>query len=88
MLIARCIKTWKDTVAWQVDPHSNEGNLITLLARLDRENLGFLDFHVFKNIDAKKRFRLSLKNRWLMSGTRLENLAQLCDVVSRFERNT
>jgi len=86
VLIARSIRSWKNSIRWQVDPHSRERSSATLLARLTEDNERFLDFHVFSNIDPKRRFRLSLKDPWLRSGKKLPELDQLCVLLRRMGR--
>jgi len=75
VLIARSIKTWKETVRWQIDPVRQERKYVTLLARLDSENQAFLDFHVLPNIDRLRRFHIRLTDSWLERGLRLAELS-------------
>jgi hypothetical protein len=60
VLIARQARTSKNTENWRVDPVQRERRLVTLLARLDSQNMGFKDFHVFPNMDRHKRFEVRL----------------------------
>jgi len=84
--IARAIRVWKSAVRWQVDPHPYERRFVTLLARLDQDNSAFMDFHVVPRVDKTHRFRLALDDPWLKAGTRVENLAQLLDIVKQVRK--
>jgi DNA invertase Pin-like site-specific DNA recombinase len=86
VLIARSIRSWKDSIRWQVEPHPREKSNVTLLARLTEDNERFLDFHVFSKIDPKRRFRASLRDPWLRSGKKLPELDQLCEFLRRMGR--
>jgi DNA invertase Pin-like site-specific DNA recombinase len=81
ILIARSLKPLKHCVRWQVDPHPTERMKVTLLARLTQNNDGFLDFYVFPRIERKGRFRVSLADSWLKSGTKLDALDSLLEAV-------
>ncbi len=81
VLVARSVKVWKQTVRWHIDPVCHERELITLLARLDEENRSFLDFHIVPNIDRRRRFRVSVADRWLNCGKTLADLSEFCGVV-------
>lgn len=83
VLISRSIQAWKTSVRWQVDPHPDEREYVTLLARLTKDNGGFLDFHILPHIHRKGRFRLSLRDPWLKSGKNLRHLEQLLDTVEK-----
>ena len=84
--VARAIRPWKDSVRWQVDPHLSERRFATLLVRLNEDNGGVLDFHVFAHIHAKRRFWLTLKDARLRLGVRLCSLASLPEVIERVAR--
>jgi DNA invertase Pin-like site-specific DNA recombinase len=86
VLVARSIRAWKETLRWQVDPVWHERKFITLLARLDADNLSFLDFHVFLKMDRRCRFRICLSDPWLKQGMRLSDLSRLCEVVTLWLR--
>jgi DNA invertase Pin-like site-specific DNA recombinase len=85
VLVARSVKVWKDTVVWQVDPVSLERKYVTLLVRLDAENLSFFDFYVLPNLDRFKRFHLREQDHWLNRGERIEELGDFCRAVGRLE---
>jgi hypothetical protein len=70
------------TIRWIVDPNRQEAALVTLLARLNKENSAFMDFYVFPRIPKLTRFRLSLRDPWLKSGVKLSDLSRFCDVVT------
>lgn len=76
---------------WLVCPIRDERTFTTLVARLDKRNKSFLDFHVFADMDRRNKFRLSLDGRWLRRGKRLHRLSNLLEVVERVRleaRNT
>ncbi|MGA8144233.1 MAG: recombinase family protein, partial [Candidatus Acidiferrales bacterium] len=83
VLVARSIRPWKDSIRWQVDPHPGEGKFVTLLVRLNEENSGFQDFHVFTGTKAKRRFSLTRRDPRLRLGVRLRELSRLSEVVER-----
>ena len=86
MLVARVIRPWKDSIRWQVDPHLSERKSITLLVRLNEDNNGFKDFHVFTRINEKTRFRLTRKDPYLRAGVRLDKLSRLTEVIETLVR--
>jgi hypothetical protein len=86
VLIARSLRRLKSCVRWQVDPHPMERKYVTLLARLTQGNGAFLDFHVFSCIERKGRFRISLADSWLKSGSKLPSLGEFCDVAEKLGR--
>src|SRR6266403_295538 len=83
VLVARSVRTWKETLRWLIDPVRRESKCITLLARLDSSNRSFLDLHIFPYIDRQTRFLISLRDAWLNRGKRLSELSRLCEVVAR-----
>lgn len=83
VLIACSLKTLRGSVRWQVDPHPDERNNPTVLARLTEDNSGVLDLHVFPCIARNGRFRVSLRDRWLKSGLRLRRLKHLCQTLAK-----
>jgi hypothetical protein len=82
VLIARCVHVWKESVRWQLDPVRRESRLITLLARLDEENQSFLDFHILRDVDRRRRFHLCLGDPWLKRGQPLYDLNGFFEVVN------
>ena len=86
VLVARSIRTWKETQRWQVDPVQHERECVTLLARMDNENRSFLDFHVLPNIDRTRRFYIRMSDIWLNRGDRLQDLSSFCTVVHSTRR--
>jgi DNA invertase Pin-like site-specific DNA recombinase len=83
VLVARSIRAWNETFCWQIDPVRHERKYTTLLARLDRENQHFLDYHVLPNIDRQKRFHIRDTDSYLQRGLRLENLSKVCTAVAQ-----
>jgi hypothetical protein len=51
--------------------------------RLNEDNSGVLDFHVFRRVDAKQRFRLTLRDTRLRLGIQLRALLSLPEAVER-----
>lgn len=86
VLVARCVRVWRETKRWRIDPNRNEYRLVTLLARLDEANESFLDFHVLPVVGRRKNFYISLDDPWLNGGERIEDFRAFCDVVSRARR--
>ena len=56
---------------------------MTLLARLDKENRSFLDFHVLPSIDRLRRFHIRDCDPWLNRGLRLNDLSSFCTLVAQ-----
>lgn len=81
VVVARCVRAWKNNFRWHVDPHPRERRLITLLARLNEDNTSFRDFYVLPCIDRRTRLRLSANDPLLKEGKRLVDLSQLYRVV-------
>jgi DNA invertase Pin-like site-specific DNA recombinase len=81
VLIARSVRIWKETLRWRVDPVLHERDFVSLLARLNKHNTSFLDFHVLPAVDRSKRFHLRLMDDWLNRGRRLSNLPEFCRFV-------
>lgn len=81
VLIGRPIQR-KRIISWRIDPARRECELVTLLARLDKENRSFLDFHVFPTMDRRARFHMSLVDPWLNRGEPLNDLLAFCSVVA------
>lgn len=86
VLVARSLKPLEHRMRWQVDPHGAERKYVTLLARLTEDNSALSDFHIFRSIDRKRRFRLSLTDPWLKSGIKLRSLEQLCGAVTKLAK--
>ena len=85
VLVVPSALTWKQTRRWIVETVNRERRFVTLLARLDKDNSEFLDFHVFPMIDRRKRFRVSLNDDWLSRASRLSELSQFCKVVRQVQ---
>ena len=82
VLVVAPTMAWKRTIRWIVDPNRQEANLVTLLARLNKQHSAFMDFYVFPRITKQRRFRISLHDPWLKSGVRLSGLSRFCDAVT------
>ncbi|MGA8733640.1 MAG: recombinase family protein [Terriglobales bacterium] len=87
VLVARSIRVWKETVCWQIDPVGCERKHLTLLARLDKENRSFIDFHVLPHIDRLRRFHIRLDDGWLNRGLPLTDVSAFCTVVAECMRS-
>lgn len=72
----------KRAIYWRIDP-TGEREFVTLLARLDKECIAFLDFHVFPRIDRRDRFFVSQADPWLNRGEPLTDLLAFCEVVAK-----
>jgi hypothetical protein len=83
VLVARSIQRCKETVRWRVDPVWHELKYVTLLARLTEDNRSFFDFHVFPNMDRRRRFDIRLGDAWLNRGERLSKLSRFCDLLTQ-----
>jgi DNA invertase Pin-like site-specific DNA recombinase len=83
--IAPSFDAWKNTIRWQIEVIPRERRLITLLVRLGEGNKSCLDFHVFPNIDRKRKFRVSLSDAWLRRGKKLNELSEFCGVVAKVQ---
>lgn len=81
VLVARCVRVWKQTVRWQIDPVWHERRFVTMLARLNESNCSFLDFHIVPNIHRSRRFHISLADPWLNRGQQLADLRGFCGAV-------
>jgi hypothetical protein len=86
VLIARSVVVWKETVRWQIDPVPHECKYVTLLARLDRENQGFLDYHVLPSIDRPTRLQIRQDDSWLNRGLPLNDLSEFYSLVAQVAR--
>ncbi len=82
VLVARCVRVWRASVRWQLDPVRHESRLVTLLARLDEDNRSFLDFHILPNVDRWRRFHLCLGDPWLRRGQPLHDVCGFFEVVN------
>lgn len=87
VLVARSLRAWRDTFCWQIDPVRHERKNTTLLARLDRENQTFLDYHVLPSIDRPRRFHIRQHDTWLNRGEYLNDLSTFCTTASRVQGN-
>jgi len=81
VVVGRCVRIWKQTRRWRIDPNPHERRLVTLVARLDEANQSFLDFHVFPCLDRRGRFYISLDDPWLKRGRPVPEFLAFCDVV-------
>jgi DNA invertase Pin-like site-specific DNA recombinase len=86
VVLSHPVRVWKATVRWQVDPVPHERKFTTLLARIDQTQTSFLDFHVLPTMDRRRRFFISLNDKWLERGKRLVSLSQFCDAVKQVGR--
>ena len=83
VLIACSLKTARNYIRWQVNPHADERNNPTLLVRLAENNTAIFDFYVFPRVARKGRFRLCLRDQWLKSGLKIHRLEHLCCALYR-----
>jgi len=83
VLVAPSVNLAKDHMTWRINPVWHEWHLVTLLARLDKTNTSFFDFHLMPNMDRRSEFYVQQKSEWLKRGFRLSDLAEFCGVVSQ-----
>ncbi len=50
-------------------------------AKSSAGNRAFQDFHVFPNMDRRKRFTIGLRDEWLERDHRLNHLLEFCSIV-------
>jgi DNA invertase Pin-like site-specific DNA recombinase len=81
VVVARSVRTWKETRAWVIDPPKSEHKCLTLLGRLDHENRSFLDFHMIPSLGKATRFHIRLNDEWLSHGQKLDSLDRLGEVA-------
>ena len=79
-VVGRCVRVWKRTKRWVIDPNRHERRLVTLVARLAGDNKSFLDFYVFPNMGGRRKC-VSLDDPWLDRGRPLHDLREFCTVA-------
>jgi hypothetical protein len=85
--IVRAVRVYRDTVRWIVDAHPIERRFAALVARLNEDNSGFLDFHVVDRIERLHRFRVKRHDPWLEKAHRIRHLAEISAVVERIAKS-
>jgi hypothetical protein len=70
---------------WVVCPNPSEYDYITLFCRLNTANNGILSFHLFPRMNLIFR-RCHEDDRWLATGTRLNDLNEFYNVVKATRR--
>jgi DNA invertase Pin-like site-specific DNA recombinase len=83
VLIARTIPTSTNGVRWQIDPVGHERHHVTLLARLDNQNLSILDLHMMPDLDRRKRFHIREEDAWMDRGISLKDVSDFLAVLRR-----
>jgi DNA invertase Pin-like site-specific DNA recombinase len=83
VIVARSVRPWKTAVRWCIDPVLHERKYMTLLARFNVQNDAFLDYHVFPNMDRKRRFQICLRDAWLERGVALKHSSQFYETVTK-----
>jgi DNA invertase Pin-like site-specific DNA recombinase len=78
-------KRWGKSV-WVAVPTRPECGFVTLLTRLNPDNLTFFDFHVLPNLNRQKKFHMRQNDPWLLRGERIKDLSEFCDAVDRASR--
>ena len=71
---------WQET-KWLANIVANERRLITLVARLDEQNMEFLDFHVFKQMPAARNLYARAGSNFFPEGVRLLDLPHFCRIA-------
>lgn len=86
VVIARSARLNGGPLRWMVHPHPTERNFVTLLARLDAENLKFLDFRVFSRIVRPTRMVLLPEDDRFRRGRAVRDLGQLARAIEQVDR--
>jgi DNA invertase Pin-like site-specific DNA recombinase len=79
--MSRCFQLKTGNLRWYLAPIKKERRLMTLLARLDAENLCIQDMFILPSVDRRKLFWLKPDDEWLNRGSRLERLCDFFEVV-------
>jgi DNA invertase Pin-like site-specific DNA recombinase len=79
--VVRSEKSRRRECRWVVEPVPHECKCVTLIARLEKGNRGFLDFHVFPSINRRRRFVVT--DAWLNTGKRLNDLSEFYEAALR-----
>ena len=82
VVLASLVKEGRRGRTWRVHPVWHEWEMVTLLARLDRGNISFFDFHVLPSVDKRSEFYIHGDSEWLKRGLPLPSLSEFCKVVS------
>lgn len=82
VLVAQSVNLAKNHMTWRIIPVGQESDMVTLLARLDKNNYSFFDFHVVPNIDRRAEFYVREDSEWLERGQRLTDLSDFSATVS------
>ena len=80
--VAPSVNLAKNHMTWRINPVWHEWDMVTLLARLDKANLSFFDFHLMPNIDRRAEFYVQETSEWLKRGLRLSDLSDFCSIVA------
>lgn len=86
VVFCRTFRPWKTSIRWLVDPIPHERRFVTLLVRLDVQNVLIQDFYVVPSINRNSRFTLKSNDVWLERGEHLLKLSDLCEAVRRVAR--
>ena len=81
VVVCRCFRGYKDADRWMMKCVSGEKRLVTVLARLNSTNDGFMDYFVVPPIRTSKSVRLLKHDPRLDITIRLDNLGNLADAV-------
>jgi DNA invertase Pin-like site-specific DNA recombinase len=76
IVVSRSYETSKGHPRWHIATAPRERKNVTLLARLNVENSGFLDFHILPSIDGSGLFFIKEKDKWLSRGRKLKSLKE------------
>jgi hypothetical protein len=80
LIICPSCRTKKGALRWILAPIDCERDHITLLCRLNSENIGFHSFYLVPCVDRLKPSKLRDDDPWLKKkGTRLDQLSQFCE---------
>jgi DNA invertase Pin-like site-specific DNA recombinase len=92
ILVTRCCPAKNGDLRWFLDcvqvPRA-ERDRITVLALLDEKNATIKELRVFRRMNFPgESIRLREGNKWLQSGTRLEQIAEFFDVLKRVRESS
>lgn len=71
---------------WLLDRAHREPNHVTLLARLNSANDGFLDFHLIPGARTRTRWTIKLDDQWLTKGKPLASMAAFVETAQTLSR--
>ena len=84
VVLARCYGTVRRGIRWVIAPPKNERKRVTVLALLNETNSSIKQILVFRQIPKRKiTMYVGEYNKWLNSGVRLHEMADLSTVIGK-----